>query len=56
MAITHTFKGSYKNGYYAYIEDNKLVIGEDHGREEHNHSDYKTPHAVVPQVHSCCHI
>ena len=33
MAITHTFKGSYRNGYYAYIEDNKLVIGEDHGRE-----------------------
>lgn len=33
MAITHTFKGSYKHGYYAYIEDNKLVIGEDHGRE-----------------------
>ena len=31
MAITHTFKGSYKNGYYAYIEDNKFVIGEDHG-------------------------
>ena len=33
MAITHTFKGSYKNGYYAYIEDNKLVIGEDHALE-----------------------
>ena len=33
MAITHTFKGSYKIGYYAYIENNKLVIGEDHGRE-----------------------
>ena len=33
MAITHTFRGSYKNGYYAYIEDKKLVIGEDRGRE-----------------------
>ena len=33
MAITHTFKGSYKHGYYAYIEDKKLVIGEDRGHE-----------------------
>ena len=32
MAITHTFKGSKggdKYGYYAYIEDGLLVVGED---------------------------
>ena len=34
MAITHTFKGSYNDSYYAYIEDNKLVIGENHGSEK----------------------
>lgn len=30
MAITHTFKGSLKSGYgyFAYIEDGELVIGE----------------------------
>lgn len=34
MAITHIFKnGSDKYGYYAYIEDNQLVIGEDWPRE-----------------------
>ena len=31
-------------------------VGDDHGCEEHNHCDYETPHAVVPQVHSSCHI
>ena len=32
MAITHTFKGgqdTYGYGYFAYIEDRQLVIGED---------------------------
>ena len=35
MARTHTFKGSATNGYgyFAYIEDGQLVIGEDWGRE-----------------------
>lgn len=36
MAITHTFKGSKggdRYGYYAYIEDGLLVIGEDWPRE-----------------------
>ena len=36
MAITHTFKGSrdsYGYGYFAYIEDGQLVIGEDWPRE-----------------------
>ncbi len=36
MAITHTFKGgrdSYGYGYFAYIEDGKLVIGESWPRE-----------------------
>ena len=35
MARTHTFKGSASAGYgyFAYIEDGKLVIGEDWGRE-----------------------
>lgn len=36
MAITHTFKGSKgggRYGYYAYIEDSLLVIGEDWPRE-----------------------
>lgn len=35
MARTHTFKGSATNGYgyFAYIEDGQLVIGEDLGRE-----------------------
>jgi hypothetical protein len=34
MAITHTFKGrADKYGYYAYIEDGLLVVGEDWPRE-----------------------
>ena len=35
MARTHTFKGSASAGYgyFAYIEDGQLVIGEDWGRE-----------------------
>ena len=36
MAITYTFKGSrdsYGYGYFAYIEDGQLVIGEDWPRE-----------------------
>ena len=34
MARTHTFKGSASGwGYFAYIEDGQLVIGEDWGRE-----------------------
>jgi hypothetical protein len=36
MAITHTFKGSKgggRYGYYAYIEDGLLVVGEDWPRE-----------------------
>lgn len=34
MAITHTFKGSAgRYGYYAYIEDGLLVVGEDWPRE-----------------------
>lgn len=35
MARTHTFKGSASAGYgyFAYIEDGQLVIGEDCGRE-----------------------
>ena len=34
MARTHTFKGSnFGFGYYAYIENDKLVIGEEIGRE-----------------------
>ena len=35
MARTHTFKGSASTGYgyFAYIEDGQLVIGEDWGRE-----------------------
>lgn len=35
MARTHTFKGSASvgYGYFAYIEDGQLVIGEDWGRE-----------------------
>lgn len=36
MAITHTFKGSKSGGrygYYAYIEDGLLVVGEDWPRE-----------------------
>jgi len=35
MARTHTFKGSATAGYgyFAYIEDGQLVIGEDWGRE-----------------------
>jgi hypothetical protein len=35
MAITHTFKGSCRKGfgYYAYIEDEELVIGENWPRE-----------------------
>lgn len=34
MAITHTFKGKAdRYGYYAYIEDGLLVVGEDWPRE-----------------------
>ena len=33
MSITHTFKGSNSNGYYAYIEDGQLVIGYNGPRE-----------------------
>ena len=36
MAITHTFKGSKgggRYGYYAYIEDGLLLVGEDWPRE-----------------------
>ncbi len=34
MARTHTFKGSnFDFGYYAFIENDKLVIGEERGRE-----------------------
>ena len=44
MARTHTFKGSnFSFGYYAFIEDGKLVIGEERGREGGiiYHGDYK---------------
>ena len=36
MAITHHFKGSqdsYGYGYFGYIEDGQLVLGEDWPRE-----------------------
>ena len=44
MARTHTFKGSnFSFGYYAFIEDSKLVIGEERGRGGGiiYHGDYK---------------
>ena len=47
MARTHTFKGSASAGYgyFAYIEDGQLVIGEDWGRE--GGILYKGPYAHV---------
>ena len=47
MARTHTFKGSNSTGYgyFAYIEDGQLVIGEDWGRE--GGILYKGPYAHV---------
>lgn len=47
MARTHTFKGSASAGYgyFAYIEDGQLVIGEDWGRE--GGILYKGPYACI---------
>lgn len=47
MARTHTFKGSASAGYgyFAYIEDGQLVIGEDWGRD--GGILYKGPYAHV---------
>ena len=47
MARTHTFKGSASAGYgyFAYIEDGQLVIGEDWGRE--GGILYKGPYACT---------
>ena len=47
MARTHTFKGSASAGYgyFAYIEDGQLVIGEEWGRE--GGILYKGPYAHV---------
>lgn len=55
MARTHTFKGSASAGYgyFAYIEDGQLVIGEDWGREGGilYKGPYQTAHVAMATLH-----